>query len=227
MKELTERQRQILDFIQLRQTSGKLTPTLREIASHFRFSSPNAALAHVQALIAKGALKTLRGRARALQVVSLGALASRWRVASSQTSELAGETPGFPTAQVISVPIYGAIPAGRPMDAVQEQEGCVLIDVDTLGIKPTTRTFGLKVQGDSMIGKNIIDGDVVIIEHGVQPRSGDVVAALIDGQVTLKTFILQQGKPYLRAENPRYPNLIPQEELQIQGVMVALIRRRK
>jgi repressor LexA len=54
-----------------------------------------------------------------------------------------------------------------------------------------------------------------------------VVAALIDGQVTLKTFILQQGKPYLRAENPRYPNLIPQEELQIQGVMVALVRRRK
>ena len=125
------------------------------------------------------------------------------------------------------MPIYGAIPAGRPVDATQEQEGCVLIDVDTLGIKPTARTFGLKVQGDSMIGKSIIDGDVVIIEHGVQPRSGDVVAALIDGQVTLKTFILQQGKPYLRAENPRYPNLIPQEELQIQGVMVALVRRRR
>jgi repressor LexA len=113
------------------------------------------------------------------------------------------------------------------MDATQEEEGCVLIDVDTLGIKPTTRTFGLKVQGDSMVGKSIIDGDVAIIEHGVQPRSGDVVAALIDGQVTLKTFVLQQGKPYLRAENPRYPNLIPQEELQIQGVMVALVRRRR
>jgi repressor LexA len=228
MKELTERQRQILEFIQHRQSSGKLTPTLREIASHFRFSSPNAALAHVQALIAKGVLKTLPGRARALQVVaSLGAPASRRRVATSQTTELTGATPALPEAQVISVPIYGAIPAGRPMDTVQEQEGCVLIDVDTLGIKPTTRTFGLKVQGDSMIGKNIIDGDIVIIEHGVQPRSGDVVAALIDGQVTLKTFVLQQGKPYLRAENPRYPNLIPQEELQIQGVMVALVRRRK
>jgi repressor LexA len=78
-----------------------------------------------------------------------------------------------------------------------------------------------------MIGKSIIEGDTVVIEHGVQPRSGDVVAALIDGQVTLKTFVMQLGKPYLRAENPRYPKLIPQEELQIQGVMVALIRRRK
>jgi len=125
------------------------------------------------------------------------------------------------------VPIYGSIPAGLPIDAAQEQEGCLLIDVDSLGIKPTARTFGLKVRGDSMIGKSIIDGDTVVIEHGVQPRSGDVVAALIDGQVTLKTFVLQAGKPYLRAENPRYPKLIPQEELQIQGVMVALVRKRK
>ena len=112
-------------------------------------------------------------------------------------------------------------------DAIQEEEGCVLIDVETLGIKPSARIFGLKVRGDSMLGKQIIDGDVAIIEHGVQPRNGDVVAALIDGQVTLKTFVLQRGKPFLRAENPRYPDLIPQEELQIQGVMVALVRKRK
>jgi len=238
MKELTERQKQILDFIQRRQDFEKLTPTLREIASHFHFSSPNAALAHVQALCAKGFLKNRPGRARSLRVVNSepgsagvlplsgpGAAASRRRVSFFGKRRNAGGRPALPG--VVSVPIYGAIPAGQPMDATQEQEGCVLIDVDTLGIKPTARTFGLKVHGDSMIGKSIIDGDVVIIEHGVQPRSGDVVAALIDGQVTLKTFVLQQGKPYLRAENPRYPNLIPQEELQIQGVMVALVRRRR
>ena len=207
MKELTVRQKQILEFIQRKQDSERLTPTLREIATHFHFSSPNAALAHVQALLAKGFLKNLPGRARSLQIVD--------PVASAQ-----------PRPQVVSVPIYGSIPAGRPQDATQDDEGCVLIDVETLGIKPSARTFGLKVQGDSMLGKNIVDGDIAIIEHGVQPRSGDVVAALIDGQVTLKTFVLQRGKPYLRAENPRYPNLIPQEELQIQGVMVALVRRR-
>jgi repressor LexA len=132
-----------------------------------------------------------------------------------------------PRPRVVTVPIYGSIPAGFPQDTAQEEEGCILIDVETLGIKPTARTFGLKVRGDSMIGKSIVDGDVAIIEHGVEPRSGDVVAALIDGQVTLKTFLMQRGKPYLRAENPRYPNLIPREELQIQGVMVALVRKRK
>jgi repressor LexA len=209
MNELTERQQQILGFIRGKQDSEGLTPTLREIAAHFRFSSPNAALAHVQALRDKGFLKSLAGRARSLQVVDPNTPKSRFR------------------PRVVSVPIYGSIPAGLPQDTAQEEEGCVLIDVETLGIKPTARTFGLKVRGDSMTGKSIVDGDIAIIEHGVQPRPGDVVAALIDGQVTLKTFLLQKGKPYLRAENPRYPNLIPQEELQIQGVMVALVRKRK
>ena len=208
MKELTDRQRQILEFIRHKQDFERLTPTFREIAAHFGFSSPNAALAHVQALQAKGALKNLPGRARSLQVV--GSTAS-----------------GQPRPQVVSVPIYGSIPAGLPQDTAQDEEGCVLIDVETLGIKPSARTFGLKVQGDSMLGKNIVDGDIAIIEHGMEPRSGDVVAALIDGRVTLKTFVVQRGKPYLRAENSRYPNLLPQEELQIQGVMVALVRRCK
>jgi repressor LexA len=209
MTELTDRQQQILGFIQGKQDSEGLTPTLREIAAHFRFSSPNAALAHVQALRDKGFLRSLAGRARSLRVVDPNRPKGRLR------------------PRVVSVPIYGSIPAGPPEDTTQEEEGCVLIDVETLGIKPTARTFGLKVRGDSMIGKSIVDADIAIIEHGVQPRSGDVVAALIDGQVTLKTFVMQRGKPYLRAENPRYPNLIPREELQIQGVMVALVRKRK
>jgi repressor LexA len=228
MKELTARQKQILDFIQHKQGAEKLTPTLREIAAHFRFSSANAALAHVQALKVKGFVKTLPGRARSLQVLGVSEFQQPARQPrfSGQPGDVT-ENQGRPSVRVVSVPIYGSIPAGQPVDATQEQEGCVLIDVDTLGIKATARTFGLKVQGDSMIGKNIVENDIVVIEHGVQPRSGDVVAALIDGQVTLKTFVLQQGKPYLRAENPKYPKLIPQEELQIQGVMVALVRRRR
>ncbi len=207
MKELTERQRQIWDFIQQQQQAG-LAPTVRDIAAHFHFSSPNAAQCHIEALLAKGFLKNLPGRARSLQPVDPNAPKDRVR------------------SQIVTVPIYGSIPAGLPQEGTQEEEGCMLIDVNTLGIKPTARTFGLKVRGDSMLGKHIVDGDVAIVEHGVQPRPGDVVAALIDGQVTLKTFLVQRGKPFLRAENPRYPDLIPQQELQIQGVMVALVRKR-
>jgi repressor LexA len=209
MNELTERQQQVLNFIREKQESDGVTPTYREIASHFRFSSPNAALVHVQALRRKRYLRNLRGRARTFMVTDPSAPRMRVR------------------PRVVPVPIFGTIPAGYPVEASQDHEGCALIDVETLGIKPSARTFGLKVRGDSMIGRHIVEGDIVILEHGVQPRHGDVVAALIDGQVTLKTFILQRSKPYLRAENPRYPSLIPQEELQIQGIMVALIRKRK
>ena len=142
MKALTKRQRQVLDFIQGEQDREGIIPTYREIATHFGFNSPNAVLAHVKALRHKGFLKNITGRARTFQVTNPGAPKMRFR------------------PRIVSIPIYGVIPAGQPIDATQESEGCVLIDVQTLGIKPSTRTFGLKVRGESMIGKSIIDGDI-------------------------------------------------------------------
>ena len=88
------------------------------------------------------------------------------------------------------------------------------------------RTFALQVRGDSMKDAAIVEGDVVIMEF-CEPRSGDIVAALIDGETTLKRYLVQRGKPFLRAENPKYPDLIPAQELVIQGVFRALIRTDK
>ncbi len=84
-----------------------------------------------------------------------------------------------------------------------------------------------RVTGDSMIGRHILDGDFVVLEHGPEPRNGQIVAALIDGESTLKTFIVKSDKPYLKAENPKYPAFIPAQELMIQGVFKALIRKEK
>ncbi len=75
-----------------------------------------------------------------------------------------------------------------------------------------------------MTGKGILDGDLVLLEHGQEPRSGDIVAALIDGESTLKTFVLRGKRAFLRAESPNYPDLLPAEELMVQGVMRAVIR---
>ena len=203
----TKRQQQVLDFIQKSQQGPGGTPSLREIARHFRFRSMNAAVDHVAALRKKGLLTTANRQARSLKIVSL--------VQSLRQT-------------VVDIPLFGSIPAGfAEHKEQQEPAGCVSVDIGTIGIKPTARTFALQVFGDSMIGKFILDGDIVIVEHGQSPRNGDVVAALIDGESTLKTFVLERKKPYLRAENPRYPKLIPAEELVIQGVMVALIRKRK
>ena len=206
MTGLTKRQRQVLDFIQQRQQTEGVTPTQREIAAHFGFASPRAASDHVEALRRKGFLASEPGLARSLRVVSpLQTLRKR----------------------IADIPLFGSIPAGFADRREQEAKGCVRIDIGTLGIKPSSNALALEVDGDSMIGRHILHGDIVVVEPGQTPHNGDVVAALIDGESTLKTYVADKSKPYLKAENPRFPKMFPVAELVIQGVMVALIRKRK
>lgn len=206
MMELTRRQQQILDFIQRQQRSAGTTPTYQEIAAQFGFRSLNAVTEHLRLIRQKGHLESEPGKARALRVTSpLAKLRSR----------------------LADIPLFGSIPAGFAQNREQDAEGCVTVDVESVGFKPTRNTFALRVTGDSMIGRHIIEGDIVLLEHGPEPRSGQIVAALIDGASTLKTFLVKNGKPYLRAENAKYPDLLPAQELMIQGVFKALIRRAK
>jgi repressor LexA len=206
MAELTKRQRQIVDFIDRQRQNTGVAPSFKEIADQFSFRSPTTVADHLRLIRKKGALTSEPGQVRTLRVISpLNALRKR----------------------IVDIPVYGSIPAGFADDRKQEAKGCVSIDIETIGLKPTPRTFALEVKGDSMIGKHIMNGDLVVLEHGMTPRNGDVVAALIDNESTLKTFVMERNKPFLRAENPRYPKMIPASELVIQGVMVALIRKRK
>jgi repressor LexA len=206
MPDLTQRQQQILDFLATTHHARGVFPSLREIAAHFRFRSMNAAADHVRALRRKGVLEHEPRRARALRLTSPLHVLRK---------------------PLANIPVYGSIPAGFAADRTQEAKGCVSIDIESLGVKPSPVAFALEVRGDSMTGKHIISGDLAVIEPRAEPKTGDVVAALIDGESTLKTFMLRNGKPYLKAENPRYPDLIPAQELVVQGVLVALVRKRK
>ena len=205
MAALTEKQEAVRRFIEGEQRGGRPCPSHRDIAAHFGFASSYAAQCHVQALIHKGVLLADPGKARSLR--------------------LAAPRRPTPLPVFAEIPLYGSIPAGFSDERTQEADGCVNVDIATVGFKPTRNTFALRVKGDSMIGKHICDGDIVILEHGQEPRSGEVVAALIDRKTTLKTFVKKGAKQFLRAENPEYPNLIPSEELVIQGVFKALIRK--
>lgn len=209
-KALTERQREVLAFIIEHQQSNGAPPSQREVARQFGFRSTTAVADHLRALRRKGYLDHRPHQARSLRVLSQPHVRN-----SAETQRL-----------IVDIPVFGSIPAGFADDRQQEAtEGCISVDVETLGVKPTSRTFALEVRGDSMTGKHIMEGDFAVLEHGMDPRHGDVVAALIDNESTLKTFVKQRGKPCLRAENPKYPDLIPAAELVIQGVMVALIRK--
>ena len=93
--------------------------------------------------------------------------------------------------EIADMPIYGEIAAGMAQDAEPEREGCISIDIATLGIPRHARTFALRVRGDSMIDAHICSGDTVILEFR-EPRKGDIVAALIDGETTLKRYLVEQ-----------------------------------
>lgn len=127
--------------------------------------------------------------------------------------------------RITDVPIYGQIPAGMATLSEQTVLGHVSLDERSANASRRGRTFALQVRGDSMIGAHICDGDVVILEDRKEARHGDIVAALIDGETTLKRYVVERGRPYLKAENPRYPDLRPAQELLVQGVMVSLVRR--
>ena len=127
--------------------------------------------------------------------------------------------------RITDVPIYGQIPAGMAALTEQDIEGHVSMDARSANVSRNHGTFALRVRGDSMIGAYILDGDIVILEQSNDVHNGDIVAALIDGETTLKRYVVDHGRPYLKAENPRYPNLIPARELKIQGVMVSLVRK--
>jgi repressor LexA len=101
--------------------------------------------------------------------------------------------------------------------------GTIPVDLEALNIEPGARTFALRVRGDSMTGAQIADGDLVIVE-GRKPNPGDIVAALIDGETTLKRLVFEDDRYFLKAENPKYPDLLPASELLIQGVVRAVVR---
>ncbi|MEZ5300770.1 MAG: transcriptional repressor LexA [Verrucomicrobiales bacterium] len=199
---LTARQQQLLDYLKQHQREQGLMPSTREIQKQYGCASQTAAVSHLRALEKKGVIQRLPGKARAVIF----------------PEDLERE-------EILDIPIYGQIAAGMATDdSQQNDEGCLSIDVATLGIPRSARTFALKVRGDSMIDAHIMPGDFVVLEYR-EPRHNDIVAALIDGETTLKRYIVQGRRPFLRAENADYPDLIPAHELVIQGVMVALLRQ--
>ena len=197
----TDRQQEILDFIRDQQSSRGVTPSRAEIQEHFGFASPNAVTEHLKALERKGALhRGARNTARGLVL-----------------------TDTYRDRPMVEIPIYGTIPAGLPADERQEPDGCISVDVETLRLPKGARVFALKGRGDAMIGAGILPGDVVVLEFR-EARNGEVVAALLDGETTLKRYVVQRGRPFLKAENPRFKDLIPAHELVIQGVQIGLLR---
>ena len=195
----TERQDAILDYLRAYQTEHGVPPSTRQIQRHFGFASQTTVIRHLRSLATLGKVEQLGGRTWGLK-----------------TAEVQGH--------LFTVPVFGTIPAGLPAANEAQADESVAIDPRLFGLPPHPSIFGLHVRGDSMIDAHIVEGDIVLLQPR-PPRSGEIVAALVDGETTLKRLAFQQGRAILRPENPRYREIIPQERFEVQGVMVGLIGR--
>src|SRR5947207_13252656 len=166
---LTRRQKSVPGFIQSEQRENSITPRTREIQKHFRFPSQTSVMQYIAALERKGFLSRHARKARALI------------------------TP-LQKVRITDVPIYGEIPAGMSTLTEQTIEGHVSLDARSANVSKNGRTFALRVQSDSMIGAHIVDGDIVILEDRKDVQNGDIVAALIDGETTLKRYVVEHGR---------------------------------
>lgn len=199
---LTPRQQEILDFIAEFRREHRCSPSIPEMQRAFGIKSPNGIASHLAALEAKGAIRRAERGSRQVELTSDSPLAS--------------------------IPICGAIPAGPPQNFGQTQsEGFIQVDLETLGFKPQRGCYALRVRGDSMRDAAILDGDIVVLQPSPNPKAGQIVAALIDGESTLKRLVSLKGKWFLKAENTAYPELIPRSDLVIQGAVQMVIRQMK
>jgi repressor LexA len=198
-RELTEKQRQILDFIVDQVEERGSPPTLREICEKFEISSVRSAQTHLEALEHKGYIRRLPGKSRGIELIRQKIQKYRWQ----------------------GIPLVGRIAAGNPIPAAEDIQE--LVDLDTLFPKDES-PFALRVQGDSMVGAGIIEGDLVIVQPRTQAQIGEIVAALLNDEATVKFLGREGDQLYLIPANPDY-RPIPAQFATIVGRVIGVIRQ--
>lgn len=210
--ELTSRQSEVLDFIRRQLAEQGLPPTRAEIVTAFGFRSPTAAEDHLRALARKGAIELRAGASRAIRVLESAA-------EQAQLMRLAAEA-----ANEASLPLVGRVAAGSPIMSDANHEERVPVSGDFF--RPRAH-FLLKVQGESMRDAGIRNGDLLAVHQTPEARSGQVVVARLEDEITVKTLRLKGAIAELLPANPDYAPIVvdlSREALVIEGLAVGLIR---
>lgn len=204
--DLTPRQRRIMEFLRQWSEEHGYPPSVREIGEAVGLVSPSSVAYQLKVLERKGYLRRDANRPRAVDV----------RPASELVEERAGRRPA-----PAFVPMLGQIAAGGPILAEEMIEDVYPLPRELVG---EGTLFLLQVKGDSMIDAAICDGDWVAVRQQPTAENGEIVAALIDGEATVKTYQRRDGKVWLLPQNPAY-DPIPGERATIMGRVVTVLRR--
>ncbi len=195
---LTKRQRAVFEFIRSYIKTHDVSPSYEEIRRHFGFASYNSVQKHLKTLVAKGLVKTPWGnRKRALTLVE-------------------------PRPSTTALPLLGRVAAGRPIEAITAPD---TVEVPEMLLRGEDN-FALRVVGDSMVDEGIRDGDIVVVKRQRDAENGQTVVALIGDDATIKQFYRKGARVELRPANPAMSSILVDEgDLQVQGIVVGLIRK--
>ncbi|NCO39572.1 MAG: repressor LexA [Armatimonadetes bacterium CG_4_10_14_3_um_filter_66_18] len=202
MADLTDVQRRILTAISELNDRHKFPPSIRELCAHVGLKSPCSVYRHLNTLEQKGYISRRKSANRGLTV--LRGVDHRTRPQRTTT-----------------IPLVGTIAAGMPLLAEQNIEDAYAVSTELV---PNEDSFMLRIKGDSMIGAGIFDGDLVVVRRQDSADDGDIVAALLDDEATVKRFYRENGHIRLQPENPAMEPLLV-EEVRILGKVTLAIRR--
>jgi repressor LexA len=202
--ELTERQKEVFEFLKDFLREKGFPPTLREIASHFGLRGPKAPQKTLYILERKGYIRKVPGGSRAIEILSY---------------------PQFSLTHILSVPIVGRVRAGEPILAVENIEGYINLDRSLVS---SGDVFLLRVQGDSMIDAHIQDGDFALVKPQPNAENGEIVVALIEDEATIKRIFKKRDLIRLEPANPKMEPIVVkkgEKKITIVGKVVGIFRK--
>jgi repressor LexA len=250
---LTEKERAVLNYVEQSLLERGLFPSFQEIKDHFGFASFNSVQNYLKQLSQKGYISIPSNQKRAIQVIRSGDAVQKQAqmmqdqakkptspaVASKATS--AAKVAAFPlpaqsnrfAEEVLSLPLLGKVAAGRPFEEVTSDE---TVDVPPSMVRNASKTFALKVSGNSMVDDGIHDGDIILVQKQSNASNGEIVVATIDNESTVKRFFLRPNPEQKATATQKMVELRPAnstmssmwydpEQVDIRGVLVGLLRK--
>lgn len=205
MTDISQRQRDILEFIRDTVARRGYPPSVREIGEEMGLSSPSTVHSHLSALSRAGLIRRDPSKPRAIEVLGEDA---------ASTAQTAG---------LRHVPLLGRIAAGSPILASEEVDEVLPLPTDLVGTGPV---FMLEVHGDSMVGAGILDGDYVVVRSQDDANDGEIVAALVDEEeATVKRLHRRGGTVTLVSENDAYEPMVFEGGVRVLGKVVSVLRK--
>lgn len=229
LKSLSPKEKAVLEFIEICLAESGVSPSYQEIKDHFGLASFNSVQNYLKQLSAKAYIEIPQHQKRAIQILKPSTAVQD--VFSQFVSTTGSSRPPLLQAreEILSLPLMGKVAAGQPIESFTHDE---FVDVPPSLVKNASKTFALKVQGESMIDDGIWDGDIILVQKQNHSSNGEIIVATVDNEATVKRFFLRphpetkERQVELRPANSKMKTMwFDPSQVDIRGIVVGLIRK--